>query len=188
MKKFLFVSLLSTIFFVACSKDDEKTVEQITNNSLIGTWKVTEVKSENTKIFGKINTPIGEKPLSSEVSITGKDYNMRITFADKPKKIFSKGGFVIVTSIKLPVIGDKKNEQKIPGLPAVNGDWNVKDNVLVTTNLGKTTTIKIVSYNKKEIVFSYALKGNNSNFINLKTSILKDVEIKGDLILKAIRE
>lgn len=188
MKKFLFVSLLSTIFFIACNKDDEKVVEQITNSSLIGTWKVTEVKSENTKIFGKIKTPIGETPFNSEVPMTGKDYNMRITFADKPKKISSKGSFVIVVSVEIPIMGSKKYEQKISELPAVNGDWNVQDNTLVTTNLGKTTTIKIISYDKNEIVFSYALEEDDNNFINSTESFLKDMKIKGNLVLKAIRE
>lgn len=185
MKKLIIILTIS-LSIISCSKDNNTTPLQATNNDLIGTWKISQINSENTKMSGTYTTAVGSVPISTDIIISGKDYNMTITFADNPKKISNSGSFIMIVKINLPLVGEKSFEQTISEVPATEGDWNIKNNILTTTNNGTSSSINIVSYNQSEIIFSYPLSTgltdglNNPSFKNIKT--------EGNIIIKATKQ
>lgn len=186
MKKLLLFLVMITVIS-SCSKDDNTNTPQVTNNDLIGTWKVTAVTSENGKIKGDYTTPAGDISINSDLIVTGKDYNMTITFADNPKKISNTGSFVAIVKVSIPLLGERSFEQTISEIPATAGEWNVQNNILTASNNGKSTSINIVSYNQSEIVFSYPL---NSSLTKEELAVLsiKNATIEGSLVIKAIKQ
>lgn len=178
MKKIILATLLITLF-VSCSKE-ETAQKKLTDNELIGTWKVVSVTSENGKISGTFNNI----PISSEFSATGKDYTMLITFSDNPKKISSTGGFTLISELKV-LTQTQSFEQKIDSIPATNGIWKVENNTLTTVENGITASIKIVSYSNSEIVFKYSIDENTNSISDFN---LNNTKIQADIILKALKQ
>lgn len=179
MKKSALILLFLSILFSSCSKE-ETTQKAITNNDLLGTWKVTNVVSEKGKISGNISGI----NLSADFSATGKDYSMNITFSDNPKKIVSTGSFTLVSQFSLAT-QSKSFEQKISNIPATNGIWNIENNVLTTTENGQTASIDIVSYNNSEIVFKYSINRNTNIIPNFD---IKNGKIQADILVKATKQ
>lgn len=189
MKK-LFLLFIGLSLIISCDKKEEPEEVKVTNNDLVGSWKVTEIRSDKGKISGKISYSGFSTNISSDLSLKGKDYNMVITFANNPKKVSSKGGFTATISVKIPVLGKEESyTQKIPSIPASNGNWNVENNVLTTKSNGETVSIDIASFNKSEIEFSYPLSTNFKGILgNLSKTGVKDGKIEGNLIVKAKKQ
>lgn len=177
-KASLFIFFIS-IIFTSCSKEEAKE-NQITNNNLVGNWKVTNVTSEN----GKISGSVAGVPLNIGFSATGKDYSMVITFSDNPKKITNTGSFTLVSTITI-LTKTEKIEQKISNIPAINGNWNIENNILTTIQNGKKANINIVSYNNSEIVFKYSMSESMEDIAGMN---LTNGKIDGSLILKAVKQ
>lgn len=168
------------MLFISCSKEKE-TQKKLTDNELVGTWKVVSVASENGKISGTLKNIV---PVSSNFSATGKDYAMTITFSDNPKKISSSGSFTLVSQFKI-LTQTQNFEQKVSNIPATNGNWKVENNTLTTVENGVTTSIKIVSYNSSEIIFKYSINENIGAMSNFN---LENVKAQADIILKALKQ
>lgn len=177
MKKASLIILFISIILTSCSKEETKS-NQVTNNDLIGRWKVTNVTSEN----GKLSGVISGIPLNADFSAIGKDYTMVITFTDK--KIASTGGFTLVAEVNF-LTQKQTVEQNINNIPAVNGNWNVENNNLTTTQNGTTATIKIVSYSNSEIIFKYTM---HEDLGTIESINLTNGKINGNLILKATKQ
>lgn len=184
MKK-LTLLLITLSFIMSCNKDNDTTNLQATNNDLIGTWKITAVNSENAKMSGTYATPAGDIPITTDITVSGKNYNMTITFADNPKKISNTGSFIMIGKINLPLIGERSFEQTISEIPATVGDWNIKNNVLTATNNGTSSSINIVSHTPSEIIFSYPL--NTGLADGLDNFNLKNIKTEGNIIIKVTK-
>lgn len=168
MKKILYSIIAFSILFISCSKD-ENSETPLTEESIVGTWNLTELYSENTKLTA--TTSIGV-PVNADVIITSKDYmNATTTFSSDPNESFSEGSFVLVTEIS--ALGqNQSNEQTITGDPTMKSDWSLTGNTLNFTLQNGVTSNEV---NAEVIVF-------NESTLKLKVPISEDIDLPSNAL------
>ncbi len=162
-------------------KEVKKRLEPTDKELVLGTWNITKVYSEE----GKLTANYKQIPISMQLEITGKNYDMTVTFAEE--KISNEGSFTAVANISSFVI-NKTVEQKVKKLPSLDSKWEVKDKQIYIEG-EELPTIHFVKITKNEtlvkIPLSKDLIGNNK--LDMIEGI-SDIGISGNLFIELKRE
>ncbi len=161
-------------------KDDEKP-EPTDKELLIGTWNITKVYSKK----GKITATYKRVPISLQLKITGKDYDMTLTFAEE--KISNEGSFTAVAKISSFVI-NKTVEQKVKKLPSVDSKWEIKDKQIYVEG-EEFPAIHFVKITENETLVKIPL--NKDLIGDDKLDIVEgisNIDVSGDLFIELKKE
>ncbi|WP_435262684.1 hypothetical protein [Tenacibaculum sp. nBUS_03] len=157
MKKLLFLfSLVLTLF--SCSKNDSEPLS-VTNNDIVGTWKLTDFKIEGTTK----GTYKGQN-FKGTVNSYGEDYNFTFAF-NQDNSLSLKGLFrIVTTSTILGISQTNKSDAKIIDGFDNTAKWNIDKNILKLTSDGKSFEIPIDDFNNNKLVLKYVV--NEKKVIN----------------------
>ncbi len=165
-------------------KDDEKEEEKPEPKDkelLIGTWSITKVYSKK----GKLTATYKQVPVSMQLEITGKDYDMTLTFAEE--KISNEGSFTAIAKISSFVI-NKTVEQKVKKLPSVDGKWEIKDKQIYVEG-EEFPAIHFVKITKNETLVKIPLSKDLIDDDKLDAiEGVSNIDVSGDLFIELKRE
>jgi hypothetical protein len=137
----LFLAILTT----ACSSDDngDGTIDEST--ILVGSWNLTEFYSED----GTFSTTILNIPVNFPMSITGKDYDLRIDIGENPNMVTGEGSYITVASVDgLP---DAQPVETTINASELEGEWRKNGNMLTVSQESEETVFEIVTLNDTEL-------------------------------------
>lgn len=136
MKKLAKISSLLLLILIASCKKDNDTIN-VNQEDVEGTWNLTDVSCTD----GTTTTTVdGAPPISGTFTVTGKNYNLTVTFnADGTYE--SQGSYTAVVTVKVQGITDVQESDS--GFFEGTGTWSVSGNTL-TANDGATTSTSTI--------------------------------------------
>ncbi|PCE63326.1 lipocalin family protein [Sediminicola luteus] len=146
MKRFfLLPTLIITLFITSCSSDDNDDGTIDGSATLAGSWNLTEFYSED----GSFSTTILNIPVNFPMSITGKDYDLRIDIGENPNMVTGEGSYVTVASVDgLP---DAEPVETTINASELEGKWSKNGNMLTVSQESEETVFEIVTLNDTEL-------------------------------------
>jgi len=154
--KILFLGIIVSI--TSCNSNDTST--SITEADLIGTWSLTEFRTENGSFTGTQNGI----SVTGSYEATGASFNSSIIFSNNPNTTVASGSFTVNSSVT--VLGQTETFQEtIDNVPNIGGSWALTGDVLSFTEQGETASAEIISF--------------ENNTLKLKTVINRDVNLDG---------
>lgn len=144
LTKILSLSLLIAIS--SCKKDDDTL--NVTNEDVAGIWSLTDVSCTD----GTTTTTVdGAPPISGTFTVTGKNYNLTVTFnADGTYE--SEGSYTAVVTVKVQGITDVQESDS--GFFEGTGTWSVSGNTLTSNDGATTSTATIEELTDTKMVVS----------------------------------
>lgn len=138
------ILFFASVLLLGCNNDDEAQAPEpqaIDTSKFPNTWKLTDIQT----IGGKATATLSGVPLTGDFTTSGKDYTAEITFTEgtgqNANTFTSGGGFTAVFSIDL-TLQKFDTEQNFPNFFGA-GTWKLDGNHLITTVLGKDSTLVI---------------------------------------------
>ncbi len=158
MKKItIFLTLFVSLLLSSCSDNDNSTDLTITENELIGDWKITDIYTEN----GEASITTNGVTLNGTYSMTAKDYNINMSFTDNPKKVTTNGSVTTITSTTF--LGQTQTQEQPSGdVPNTSGTWSLNKNILSISGAQESGELTIVSYNNNTLVLKQNLNTTQS--------------------------
>lgn len=93
------------LVLASCSKDEDG-VTNATESSIIGTWNLTAVETNN----GKATTNFDGASIPTTFSAVGKDFDTVINFGEAPKVVTSEGSYTTV--VTTTIMGETSTEEE----------------------------------------------------------------------------
>lgn len=143
-RQFWLPLIILTVFFTACSSDDNDGSTDETAG-LVGSWNLTEFYSED----GSFSTTILNIPVNFPMNITGKDYDLRIDIGENPNMVTGEGSYVTVASVDgLP---DAEPVETTINASELEGEWSKNGNMLTVSQESEETIFEIITLNDTEL-------------------------------------
>lgn len=154
-----YILFFASILLLGCNNDEETQapeLQAIDSAKFPNTWKLTDIKT----VGGKATATLSGVPLTGEFTTSGKDYTAEISFTEgtgqNANTFTSQGGFTAIFSIDL-TLQKFDTEQNFPNFFGA-GTWKLDGNDLVTTVLGKDSTLVIQELTDTEMKINIPLK------------------------------
>jgi hypothetical protein len=129
---FLLCALL-LLSVIACKKDDD----DVTPASITGTWRLTDIHSENGQIaFDFLGTPI-----TGPYEFHGINYDATTTFTENPNAFVSQGEYTAAAYYE--ILGSGVSDTLTADVDAT-GSWFVNGDKISQVINGDTTTLDIL--------------------------------------------
>lgn len=156
MKKIFFLLFFSTLLLFSCS-ENETDFSIVTNNSMLGKWRLTDFYVE-----GVTKVSYQNKSIKSDIEILGKEYNFSFIF-NKNHSLSVKGDFTMIststTQNKSQTIEQKA--QVINGF-GKNAKWIVENNQLILIHNKDTLSVSISNFKEDKLVLTYYISDKNN--------------------------
>ena len=90
---------------------------------------------------GSIDYSLGLITSTSPISVTGKEYDMTVTFNENPNEVISDGSFVIETEFDVADVENPEDETIEGFFDADN--WSLNGDILTITEAGRSSSFRI---------------------------------------------
>ena len=154
LKLFLLL-ILGSLLFLGCEEEEENSIPDI-----LGTWEMTAYTLTNAQTIFSNDTE------ALSYSQIGSDFSYQYRFNNNT--VNSEGSYMVTT-----IFDNDSESQNLVSTASfsngiLSGTWEIRDNELVTTYDGNTTTARIVSISTNQIQLAYDLvdiESNNESYV-----------------------
>ena len=154
MKRLFLLSL--SVFFIACSSDDDSTGVSIAEADLVGTWDLTSFEQS-----GSTSTTVAGQTIASTFTAVGSQFDFTTTFTADPNQASSEGTYVI--DVRTETAGEVVEEQATVDSNdfdsgALSGTWRIEGDKLLTNESGQDAEYTVTAFSGNSITLNLTLQ------------------------------